>query len=50
MTEQAETTDDYGVNRHQHIEYFPGDEYRSPDCVPLIIVAAWPDPARQRTP
>ena len=45
VAEQAETAEDRGVNRHQHIEYFPGDEYRSPECVPLVIVADWPDPA-----
>jgi hypothetical protein len=40
---QAETADDRNVNRHQHIEYFPGDEYRSRDSVPLVIVADWPE-------
>ena len=45
VAEQAEAAEDREVNRHQHIEYFPGDEYRSPDCVPLVIVADWPDPA-----
>ncbi|MFC3994073.1 Imm32 family immunity protein [Actinoplanes siamensis] len=38
----AETADDRGVNRHQHIEHFPGDEHRSPDSIPLVIVADWP--------
>jgi hypothetical protein len=42
VAEQAESADARGVNRHQHIEYFPGDEYRSPDSMPLIIVADWP--------
>ena len=41
--DQAEAADDRGVNRHQHIEYLPGDEYRSPDSIPLAIVADWPD-------
>lgn len=41
--EQAETADDRTINRHQHIEYLPGDDYRSPDSVPLVIVADWPD-------
>ncbi|MGX7671335.1 Imm32 family immunity protein [Plantactinospora sp. DSM 117369] len=45
VADQAETADAHGVNRHQHIEYLPGDEYRSPACVPLIIVADWPEPA-----
>ncbi|BCB76923.1 hypothetical protein GCM10022251_76300 [Phytohabitans flavus] len=43
VAELAETADDRGVNRHQHIEYFPGDEYRSPDSIPLVIVADWED-------
>jgi hypothetical protein len=43
VAEQAETADDRTVNRHQHIEYLPGDDYRSPDSVPLVIVADWPD-------
>lgn len=43
VAEQAETADSRGVNRHQHIEYFPGDDFRSPDSVPLVIVADWPD-------
>ncbi|MCP2323349.1 hypothetical protein HDA40_001856 [Hamadaea flava] len=43
VAEQTETADDQTVNRHQHIEYLPGDHYRSPDSVPLVIVADWPD-------
>ncbi|MFY1618761.1 Imm32 family immunity protein [Micromonospora sp. WMMD736] len=43
VAEQAETADDRAVRRHQHIEYSPGDEYRSPDSVSLIIAADWPD-------
>jgi hypothetical protein len=43
VAEQAETADDRSINRHQHIEYFPGDEYRSPDSVPLVVVADWPE-------
>lgn len=43
VAEQAMTTDDRSINRHQHIEYFPGDEYRSPDSIPLVIVADWPE-------
>ncbi|MGC4895368.1 Imm32 family immunity protein [Micromonospora sp. DT31] len=43
VAEQAETADDRTVRRHQHIEHFPGDDYRSPGSVPLIIVADWPD-------
>jgi hypothetical protein len=39
----SETADDRGVNRHQHIEYFPGDEHQSPDSIPLVIVADWPE-------
>lgn len=46
VAEQAETAEDRRVPRHQHIEYFPGDEYRSPDSVPLIILADWPDERR----
>jgi hypothetical protein len=48
VAEQAETADDRNINRHQHIEYFPGDEYRSPDSVPLVVVADWPEPSRSR--
>ena len=43
VAEQAETADDRTVLRHQHIEYLPGDHYRSPDSVPLVITADWPD-------
>lgn len=43
QAEQAETADDRAVHWHQHIEYLPEDEYRSPNSVPLIIVADWPD-------
>ncbi|MDW5328302.1 hypothetical protein [Plantactinospora sp. KLBMP9567] len=43
VAEQAEAADDLAVNRHQHIEYLPGDDYRSPDSVPLVVVADWPD-------
>jgi hypothetical protein len=43
VAEQAETADDRAVNRHQHIEYLPGDNYRSPDSVPLVIAADWPE-------
>ncbi|MEV6694928.1 hypothetical protein AB0M35_25970 [Micromonospora sp. NPDC051196] len=43
VAEQAETAEDRTVHQHQHIEYFPGDDYRSPDSAPLIIVADWPD-------
>ncbi|MET8909592.1 hypothetical protein [Micromonospora sp. NPDC004551] len=43
VAQQAETADDRAVNRHQHLEYLPGDHYRSPDSVPLVIVADWPD-------
>ena len=42
VAEQAESGDERGVNPHVHIEYFPGDEYRSPRSVPLVIVADWP--------
>ncbi|MET7402028.1 hypothetical protein ABZS66_51955 [Dactylosporangium sp. NPDC005572] len=49
VAEQAETADDRTVNRHQHIEYFPGDRYRSPESVPLVIVADWPDAPQQLT-
>jgi hypothetical protein len=43
VAEQAETVDDRAINRHQHIEYLPGDDYRSPQCIPLVITADWPD-------
>lgn len=47
VAEQAETAGERGANRHQHIEHLPGDEYRSSDSAPLVIVADWPDePAR----
>lgn len=42
VAEDAETTEKGRVNRHQHIEYYPGDTYRSPDSMPLIIMADWP--------
>jgi hypothetical protein len=42
VAEEAENADDRGVNRHQHIEYYPGDEYRSADSIPLVILADWP--------
>ncbi|MEU8817605.1 hypothetical protein [Actinoplanes sp. NPDC048796] len=45
----AETAEDRKVNRHQHIEYFPGDEHRSPDSMPLIILADPPDTPAQAT-
>lgn len=47
VAEQAETADDRAVHRHQHIEYLPGDDYRSPGSVPLVIVADWPDVPQQ---
>lgn len=43
VAEQAETAEDRSINRHQHIEYFSGDEHRSPDSVPLAVVADWPE-------
>jgi hypothetical protein len=43
VAEQAMTAEDRSINRHQHIEYFPGDEYRSPNSIPLVIVADWPE-------
>jgi hypothetical protein len=50
VADQAETAEERGVNRHQHIEYRPGDDYRSPDSLPLVIVADWPDdPPRTTT-
>lgn len=49
VAEQAENADDRAVNRHQHIEYFPGDNYRSSKCIPLVIVADWPDASPQTT-
>jgi hypothetical protein len=43
VADQADAADDRGVNRHEHIEYLPGDDYRSPDSAPLVVVADWPD-------
>ena len=43
LEKEAETADDRSVNRRQHMEYLPGDEYRSPDSMPLVILADWPD-------
>jgi len=43
VADQAETAEDRHVNRHQHIEHFPGDERCSPASVALIIVADWPE-------
>jgi hypothetical protein len=43
VADQAETAVDRGVNRHAHIETLPDDEYRSPDSVPFVITADWPD-------
>ena len=37
VAEQTMTAEDWTINRHQHIEYFPGDEYRSPKSVALVI-------------
>jgi hypothetical protein len=46
VAEQAESAEDRGVMRHQHIEYLPPDDgYRSPSSVPLIIVSDWPEVA-----
>ena len=42
VAEQTMTAEDWTINRHQHIEYFPGDEYRSPNSVALVI-ADWPE-------
>ncbi len=50
VAEQAMATGSRGINRHQHIEYFPGDEYRSPDSIPLVIVADWPEWLDRTTP
>ncbi|WP_435869731.1 Imm32 family immunity protein [Actinoplanes xinjiangensis] len=47
VAEQAMTAEDRSINRHQHIEYFPGDEYRSPNSVPLVIVADGPEQPEQ---
>ena len=49
VADDAQTAEDRSVNRHQHIEYFPGDEHRSPDSIPLIILADWPDTPAQAT-
>jgi hypothetical protein len=43
VAEAAEIATDRLVNRHAHIEYFPGDVYRSPDSQPLIVTADWPE-------
>ena len=43
VADQADSAEDRRVNRHQHIEYFPGDEYRSPDSLPLAVVGDWPE-------
>ena len=43
VADQAEMVDEPGVKCHQHLEYLPGDDYRSPDSMPLVIVADWPD-------
>jgi hypothetical protein len=50
VAEQAMTAKDRHINRHQHIEYFPDDEHRSPNSVPLVIVADWPEPPISTTP
>ncbi|SNY68681.1 hypothetical protein SAMN05421748_133112 [Paractinoplanes atraurantiacus] len=42
VAEQSETADERGVNRHDHIEYLPGDGHLSPESMPLVIVADWP--------
>jgi hypothetical protein len=49
VAEEAENADDRGIRRHQHIEYYPGDEYRSPDTIPLIVMADWPEDGRSRS-
>lgn len=43
VADDAETAEHRHVKRHQHIEYYPGDKYRSPDSMPLVIMADWPD-------
>jgi hypothetical protein len=43
VAEQAMNAEDRRINRHRHIEYFPGDEYRSPNSIPLVIMADWPE-------
>lgn len=50
VAEQAMTAEHRHVNRHQHIEYFPGDAHRSPNSVPFVIVADWPEPPVSTTP
>lgn len=47
VAEQAETADNRCVNRHQHLESYPGDKYLSPDSTPLIVIADWPDEPAQ---
>ncbi|XVU29564.1 Imm32 family immunity protein [Actinoplanes sp. CA-054009] len=42
VAEESETAEDRNVNRHQHIEYLPGDTLLSPASMPLTIVADWP--------
>jgi hypothetical protein len=42
VAKAAEVAADRQVRRHQHIEFFPGDIYRSPDSQPLIVTADWP--------
>jgi hypothetical protein len=49
VAEQAETADHQAIKRHQHIEYFPGDVYRSPGSIPLVIMADWPDAPSDNT-
>ncbi|MER7283768.1 hypothetical protein ABT369_56065 [Dactylosporangium sp. NPDC000244] len=49
VADQAETAEDRGAHRHQHIEYLHEDQYRSPDSIPLIIVADWPSTSPQTT-
>lgn len=43
VAEAADIATDRTVSRHAHIEYFPGDDYRSPDSEPLIVIADWPE-------
>lgn len=43
VAEAADIATGRHVNRHQHIEHFPGDVYRSPDSQPLIVTADWPE-------
>lgn len=42
VAEAADIATDHQVKRHQHIEHFPGDVYRSPHSQPLIVTADWP--------